>query len=136
MGRCLIPRISFRRRELRRGEVYLANYSFPGEVKNDISEKESNIRYVVVVQGGPQFRNCPTVVVMNMTTQGLDSVGNYPTDVFVGPAESGTKRGAKIKADQPHTISKESLIEHKYTLGSETLRKVDGAIAFSMGLAA
>ena len=136
MGRCLTLGGSFRRIYCRRGDVHLANASFAGEIRNEYSEKESNRRYVVVVQAGARFQNSRTVVVMNITTQGLDSVGKNPTDVFIGPAESGTRGGAKNVASQPYTIRKDQLIRYMYRLGSETLRKLDEAIAISMGLAA
>lgn len=114
---------------LKRGEVYLAEINFVGE---DATTKHK--KFVVILQSGKTFSNSDTVPVLVLTTKHLDRM--YSTDVFVPPQECGVTKGAKILANQPHTILKAQLIQWKYTLSETTIEKMNVALAVGVGLLA
>jgi len=112
---------------LKRGEVYLAEINFVGE---DVTTKHN--KFVVLLQSGKIFTNSDTISILVLTTRHLDRI--YPTDVFVPPQECGVAKGAKILANQPHTILKSQLIQWKYTLSETTIEKMNVALAVGLGL--
>jgi len=113
--------------KLKRGDVYLANINFPG-----YENKKGAVKYVVILQEGHLFIKSNTVTVLVLTTKHLDSI--FPTDVHINPKECKSTSGAKILANQPHTILKSQLKKFKYSLGNETISKMNVALAVGLGL--
>lgn len=113
--------------ELKRGDVYLANITFPG-----YPTKEGAVKYVVILQEGHLFTKSTTVSVLLLTTKHLDSI--FPTDVYLEPKECKAITGAKILANQPYTILKSQLRELMYSLSKETLNEMDTALTVGVGI--
>jgi len=115
--------------ELKRGDVYLAEINYVGH-----DENLKHLKFVVILQSGKLFTNSDTVSVLVLTTKHLDRM--YHTDVFVAAKECGAAKGAKILANQPHTILKSQLVQWKYTLSETTIEKMNVALAVGVGLIA
>ena len=113
--------------KLAKGDVYLAEITFPGD-----KEYKYHCKHVVIIEDSPLLAYSPTVAVLTLTTRKLYRL--YPTDVPVTPDECKNRGGAKILSNQPLTIGKDQLINYKYSLSKKTLYKLDIAIVKVMGL--
>ncbi len=113
----------------KRGEVYLVNYPLPDVLGQTIQ------KFMVNLQEGSIIDYSPTMVGVVITTL-KDSTPPklYPTEVLLTPQESKTQYGAKILCNQIHTISKQRIIDLKYTLSLETMQKIDKKLLLGIGI--
>lgn len=58
----------------------------------------------------------------------------FPWSVYASPADSHTEYGAIINCGEIHTILKSDIIDLAYTLPPEVVTKIDGALAWGIGL--
>jgi len=121
-----MPNTNKPKRTLKRGDVYRAQWHPPDSPQKPIS------KHVVVLQEGIIVRNSPTVVCVNMTTQGLNAT--YPWDVLVSATESKTVAGARVICSQIHTLCAKDLTDYRYSLTPETMEEIDQGLLLGIGL--
>jgi mRNA-degrading endonuclease toxin of MazEF toxin-antitoxin module len=60
---------------------------------------------------------------------------DYPWQVILSPEESQTEHGTIIICNQIHTIPKENIRGHKYTLSDATMEEVNEKLMLGIGVA-
>lgn len=107
-----------------RGEVWLVNWN-PAR-----GSEQAGVRPALILQNDIGNRKAPTTIVAAISS----SVRRYPINVVVEPPEGGLNRISTVKTSHILTISQQRLEKRLGTLGPETMRLVDRAIALSLGL--
>jgi mRNA interferase MazF len=112
--------------EYRRGDVWLAN------LDPVIGSEQGKTRPTVIIQNDVANEYSPVVIIAAITT----AVGpeEYPTEVYVDGHEGGLKKDSVILLNQIRTIDKRRLIERWGQLSPKTMKKVDEALAISLGM--
>jgi mRNA-degrading endonuclease toxin of MazEF toxin-antitoxin module len=113
-------------RKIKRGELYRANLT-PG-----VGSEQSGSRPVLIIQNDTGNSNSGTVIVAAVTSK-TERMYIMPTHVRL-QAQHGLARVSYILLEQLHTIDKARLTEFIGTLSSKAIRKVDKALAVSIGL--
>ena len=109
-----------------RGEIYFA------ELNPVQGSEQGGIRPVLVVQNDVGNTYSPTTIVLAITSQ-LNKA-RLPTHVSVPAAESGLSRDSVILAEQVRTIDKSRLRQRVARLQPRTMRRIENALAVSVGL--
>ena len=109
-----------------RGEIYFA------ELNPVQGSEQGGIRPVLVVQNDVGNAYSPTTIVLAITSQ-LNKA-RLPTHVAVPATESGLSRDSVILAEQVRTIDKSRLRQRVARLEPRTMRRIEDAMAVSIGL--
>ena len=110
----------------RRGEVWLVSFdpTQGAEIKK--------IRPALVLQNDIANRASPITIVAAITSQ-FDSE-LYPTEVLVRAREGGLSMDSVVLLNQIRSVDTKRLMRRIGALKSETMMKVDRALAVSVGL--
>ncbi len=111
----------------RRGEVYLVSFD------PTIGAEIKKTRPALVIQNDIANRYSPITIVAAITSKADDEL--YPTEVPVQKGDGGLGADSVILLNQIRSIDKARLYRRLGKVGVETLRRVDRAIAISLGLA-
>ena len=109
-----------------RGDIYFA------ELNPVQGSEQGGTRPVLVIQNDVGNTYSPTTIVLAITSQ-LNKA-RLPTHVAVPAAESGLSRDSVILAEQVRTIDKSRLRQKVARLDDRTMRRIESAMAVSMGL--
>ena len=109
-----------------RGEIYFA------ELNPVQGSEQGGIRPVLIVQNDVGNTYSPTTIVLAITSQ-LNKA-RLPTHVAVPATESGLSRDSVILAEQVRTIDKSRLRQRVARLEPRTMRRIEDAMAVSIGL--
>ena len=109
-----------------RGEIYFA------ELNPVQGSEQGGIRPVLIVQNDVGNAYSPTTIVLAITSQ-LNKA-RLPTHVAVPARESGLSRDSVILAEQVRTIDKSRLRQRVARLEPRTMRRIEDAMAVSIGL--
>ena len=109
-----------------RGEIYFA------ELNPVQGSEQGGTRPVLIIQNDIGNTYSPTTIVLAITSQ-LNKA-RLPTHVAVQAAESGLARDSVILAEQMRTIDKSRLRQKVATLQPRTMRRIENAMAISIGL--
>ena len=109
-----------------RGEIYFA------ELNPVQGSEQGGTRPVLVVQNDVGNAYSPTTIVLAITSQ-LNKA-RLPTHVAVPARESGLARDSVILAEQVRTIDKSRLRQRVARLEPRTMRRIESAMAVSIGL--
>lgn len=113
----------------KRGDVYLIKLPLPDKIGHTLE------KFAINLQEGKIIAQAPTFVCVIITTlKSSKSPKLYPTDLLLAPKESKTKFGAKVICNQIHTLHKSLIIDYKYHLSSETMRKIDERLLLGIGI--
>ena len=110
----------------RRGEVYLV--AFDPTIGSEIRKT----RPAVVIQNDVGNRTAPITIVAALSSQIEEPL--YPFEVLVQPRAGGLVKRSVALLNQIRTVDRERLIRRLGALAPETMRRVDRAIAISLGL--
>ncbi|MDD2221727.1 MAG: type II toxin-antitoxin system PemK/MazF family toxin [Clostridia bacterium] len=111
---------------VKRGDIYFAQLN-PVQ-----GSEQGGCRPVLVVQNDIGNTHSPTVIVLAITSQ-IDKA-HLPTHVEVKADQTGLEKDSIILAEQIRTIDKSRLKQKVTELDSSNLRRVDRAMAVSIGL--
>ena len=112
---------------INRGEIVLVN------LEPSMGSEQGKIRPCVIVQNNILNKFLPTTIITPLTSRIPDK--DYPSEVVIGPEESGLKQKSSILCHQIRTISAEDRILKKIgSLNPNTMKKVDDALKASLGL--
>jgi len=89
-------------------------------------------RPAVVVQNDIGNRAASTTIVAAVSSLGEERL--YPFEVVVRPPDGGVTKASTVLLNQIRTVDRRRLIRRLGKLGSETMRRVDRALAISAGL--
>ena len=109
-----------------RGDIYFA------ELNPVQGSEQGGTRPVLVIQNDVGNAYSPTTIVLAITSQ-LNKA-RLPTHVAVAAAESGLSRDSVILAEQVRTIDKSRLRQKVARLEPRTMRRIENALAVSIGL--
>ena len=109
-----------------RGEIYFA------ELNPVQGSEQGGTRPVLIVQNDVGNAYSPTTIVLAITSQ-LNKA-RLPTHVAVPATESGLSRDSVILAEQVRTIDKSRLRQRVARLEPRTMRRIEDAMAVSIGL--
>lgn len=112
----------------RRGEVYLV--SFDPTIGSEIRKT----RPAVVIQNDVGNRAGATTIVAALSSQVEEPL--YPFEVLVRPRDGGVNTLSVVLLNQIRTVDRQRLIRRVGILKPETMRRVDQALAISVGLIA
>ena len=110
----------------RRGEVYLV--TFDPTVGSEIRKT----RPAVVIQNDVGNRAGATTIVAALSSQVEEPL--YPFEVLVRPRDGGVNTLSVVLLNQIRTVDRQRLIRRVGILKPETMRRVDQALAISIGL--
>ena len=110
----------------RRGDIYLVN--FDPTVGSEIQKT----RPALVIQNDVANRYSPITIVAAIASKFGDPP--YPTEVVMEPEESGLPLKSAALLNQIRSVDRRRLSKRTGRAGSETMRRVDRAIAISLGL--
>lgn len=111
---------------VRRGDIFYADLS------PVVGSEQGGTRPVLIVQNNMGNKHSPTVIAAAITSQ--MNKAKLPTHIeLVGPSVGLTKNSV-VLLEQIRTIDKKRLREHMGRVDTETMDKVDNAIAVSFGL--
>lgn len=109
-----------------RGEIYFA------ELNPVQGSEQGGTRPVLIIQNNVGNTYSPTTIVLAITSQ--TNKARLPTHVTVPATESGLQRDSVILAEQMRTIDKSRLKQKVAELQPRTMRRIDSAMALSIGL--
>jgi mRNA interferase MazF len=111
---------------VQRGEIYFA------ELNPVQGSEQGGTRPVLIIQNDVGNTYSPTTIVLAITSQ-LNKA-RLPTHVEVRAQESGLSRDSVILAEQMRTIDKSRLKQKVAELPQPTMRRIESAMAVSIGL--
>ena len=111
---------------VRRGDIYYADLS------PVVGSEQGGVRPVLIVQNDTGNRHSPTVIAAAITSQ--TGKARLPTHISVAPLSCGLPKESVILLEQVRTLDKRRLREKMGRLDDAAMRKVDTAIAVSLGL--
>lgn len=109
-----------------RGDIYFADLS------PVIGSEQGGFRPVLVIQNDIANKYSPTVIISAITSQ--IQKARLPTHVELAARDSGLDKDSVVLLEQMRTIDKRRLKRRVTKLSDELMRKVDEAIAISIGL--
>ena len=112
--------------DIRRGDIYFAI------LDPVIGSEQGGTRPVLVLQNDVGNRFSPTTIVAAVTSR--IRKGRLPTHVELAKERSGLDKDCVILLEQLRTIDRRRLKERVARLDDETMRRVDEALAVSLGL--
>ena len=111
---------------VQRGDIYFA------ELNPVQGSEQGGTRPVLIIQNDVGNTYSPTTIVLAITSQ-LNKA-RLPTHVELSSIESGLQRDSVILAEQVRTIDKSRLKQKVTALKVPTMRRIENAMAVSMGL--
>ncbi|MDO4581560.1 MAG: type II toxin-antitoxin system PemK/MazF family toxin [Bacillota bacterium] len=109
-----------------RGEIYFA------ELNPVTGSEQGGTRPVLIIQNDIGNTYSPTTIVLAITSQ--TGKAKLPTHVELSRRESGLARDSVILAEQVRTIDKSRLRQKVTELNGGAMRRIENAMALSMGL--
>lgn len=113
--------------ETRRGDIYYA------ELSPVVGSEQGGMRPVLIIQNNIGNRYSPTVIVAAITSR-TEKAHNMPTHVELTAQESGLDRDSVVMLEQLRTIDKRRLTKQIGHLSAGLMKRVDEALAISIGL--
>ena len=113
-------------RRIRRGDIFYADLTF------GLGSEQGGCRPVLIIQNDIGNKHSKTVIVAVITSR-VERKLRMPTHCFV-KAQQGLGRDSIVLLEQIRTIDKIRLREYIGALDSESMVKVDKALAISVGL--
>jgi len=114
-------------RPLIRGHVWLVRFQPWDPARGDSIEK-----YAVILQGGTYFLNYESVCVVLLTR--TPPKRERPTDVLIPKGEHTADVEVWATCGQVWTIPVDDLVTYAYALSSDTMGRVDVALAIGLGM--
>lgn len=116
---------------MNRGDVYLIRMRLPN--RDGGSGSTYHDKYVVLLQGGPQFRDATEVTVLVASTQRAQ--GLRPFEVLTGE-DDGFDHATIIDCRWPYTLRKAEVLagDYKFTLSADRMREVSLALVHGLQL--
>ena len=111
---------------VKRGDIYYADLS------PVVGSEQGGVRPVLIVQNDTGNRHSPTVIAAAITSQ--TGKARLPTHISVSPLSCGLPKESVILLEQVRTLDNRRLREKLGRLDDGVMRKVDSAIAVSLGL--
>jgi len=111
---------------VRRGDIFYADLS------PVIGSEQGGVRPVLIVQNDVGNKYSPTVICAAITSQ--INKAKLPTHVEIDTAQSALVRDSVILLEQVRTIDKKRLREKICRLDELMMRRVNQALAVSLGL--
>ncbi|MDL2287118.1 type II toxin-antitoxin system PemK/MazF family toxin [Eubacteriales bacterium OttesenSCG-928-G02] len=108
-----------------RGNLYYA------DLNPIVGSEQGGIRPVLILQNNIGNKHSPTVIVAAVTSKAAKFT--LPTH-YVLNAQAGLECNSIVLTEQIRTIDKRRLIDYIGTLEPEEMKKVDKALAVSVGL--
>ena len=110
---------------MKRGDIYYVNLS------PVVGSEQGGMRPVVIIQNDIGNRHSPTVIVASLTSQ--IQKAKMPTHVEVDKSY-GLPKNSVILCEQIRTIDKSRLMNKVGQLDASKMKRVDHAIAISLGM--
>ena len=111
---------------IKRGDIYYADLS------PVVGSEQGGMRPVLIVQNDTGNKHSPTVIAAAITSQ--TGKAKLPTHIELSGHTVGLTRDSVILLEQIRTLDKSRLREKMGRLDDGVMRKVDTAIAVSLGL--
>jgi mRNA interferase MazF len=112
--------------QIQRGDVYYAN------LNPVVGSEQGGTRPVLILQNDIGNKYSPTTIVAAITSR--IKKGKLPTHVEISAEEHNLERDSVILLEQVRTIDKRRLKEKITNLDTDTMMKIDEALAISLGL--
>ena len=109
-----------------RGEIYLV--CFDPTVGHEIRKR----RPAVIIQNDVSNRYSPITIVAAISSQ--FSEPPFPREVVIEPEESGLRKRSAVITNQIRSVDRQRLVARLGQLSPSSLRRVDEALKFSLGL--
>ena len=110
---------------MKRGDIYRA------DLDPVVGSEQGCVRPVVIIQNDTGNLYSPTVIVAAMTTRRKKA--HLPIHVPVSADESGLNRDSVVLTEQVRTLEKSRLTKRLGRLCPEAMRRLDRALALSLG---
>ncbi|MBE5804450.1 MAG: type II toxin-antitoxin system PemK/MazF family toxin [Clostridiales bacterium] len=110
---------------MKRGEIYRA------DLDPVIGSEQGGIRPVVIIQNDIGNQHSTTVIVAAVTTRSKKA--NLPVHVPITAGESGLKSDSVVLLEQLRTLEKSRLTKYLGCLNRNAMRRIDKALALSLG---
>lgn len=110
----------------RRGEVYLVNFD------PTLGREIKKTRPAVVIQNDVSNRYSDITIVAAVTSK--FGPKPYPTEVVIKAGEAGLQVESAVLLNQIRSIDQKRIVKKLGKIEPATLRRVDNAIALSLGL--
>lgn len=91
-------------------------------------------RPAVVIQNNISNRYSPVTIVAAISSQ--FSEPPFPREVIIGPRESGLLKTSAVIVNQIRSVDRQRLLKRIGRLSQSSMKRVDEAIAISLGLIA
>lgn len=111
---------------IRRGDVFFADLS------PSVGCEQRGVRPVLIVQNNVGNRFSPTTIIVPITAK--DDRNTLPTHVHLSLESSGLHKHSILLVEQVRTIDKKRLRNKVGHIDSVTLKDIDEALKFSLGL--
>lgn len=113
---------------MKRGDVFFCDLS-PVQ-----GSEQGGVRPVVVIQNDVGNRFSPTIIVAAITAQ--IQKAKLPTHIEIDAKTHRLAKDSVILMEQIRTIDKKRLTQYITTLSPDIMKKVDGCLMISLGMAA
>jgi mRNA interferase MazF len=113
-------------RKIKRGDMFFA------DLAHGVGSEQSGYRPVLIIQNDVGNKHSQTVIIAIITSK-TASKAKMPTHCPI-IAQQGLVRDSLVLLEQIRTIDKERLSEYIGTLDAETMRRINRALAVSVGL--
>jgi mRNA interferase MazF len=113
-------------RKIRRGDMFYADLTL------GVGSEQNGYRPVVIIQNDTGNKHSNTVIATIITSK-MANKSKMPTHCRI-KAQQGLGRDSLVLLEQIRTIDRERLKEYIGRLDSESMSKVDKALAISVGL--
>ena len=110
---------------MKRGDIYWAN------LDPVVGSEQGGIRPVVIIQNDKGNLHSPTVIVAAVTTSRKKP--ELPVHVAITARESGLRQDSVVLTEQVRTLEKSRLSRYAGSLCGEAMRRIDRALALSLG---
>lgn len=111
---------------IKRGDMFFA------DLRPTIGCEQDGVRPVLIIQNRSGNRYSQTVIIAILTSR-VDTKTDLPTHVRL-KAQSGLPKNSLVMLEQVRTIDKQRLGGFIGSLDATKMRKIDKALAVSMGL--
>lgn len=111
---------------VKRGDIFYADLS------PVVGSEQGGIRPVIIIQNDVGNKYSPTVIVAAITSQ--INKAKLPTHVEISSEEYGLNKDSVVLLEQIRTLDKKRLKEKIGHMTESDMKKVDEALAISVGL--
>ncbi|MGE5581999.1 MAG: type II toxin-antitoxin system PemK/MazF family toxin [Bacillota bacterium] len=111
---------------IRRGDIYYAN------LNPVLGSEQGGLRPVLIIQNDIGNTYSPTTIVAAITSR--IKRAKLPTHIAISASRYQLEKDSVILLEQLRTIDKQRLKERIAHLDAETMKKVENAVAISLGL--